>query len=48
MRRGSFVTVSAIALCCSALSIFYVGCNKREREFVISKARKAIHKIKKE
>ena len=44
----SFVTVSAIALCCSALSIFYVGCNKREREFVISKARKAIHKIKKE
>ena len=44
----SFVTVSVIALCCSALSIFYVGCNKREREFVISKARKAIHKIKKE
>ena len=44
----SFVTVSAIALCSSALSIFYVGCNKREREFVISKARKAIHKIKKE
>ncbi len=44
----SFVTVSVIALCCSALSIFYVGCNRRERDFVISKVRKAIHKIKKE
>ena len=41
----SFIIVTCVALCCSFLSVFYVGCNRRERDFVKAKAKSVIRKI---
>ena len=41
----SFIIVTCVALCCSFLSVFYIGCNRRERDFVRAKAKSVIRKI---
>lgn len=40
-----FVIESLIAVLCSTLSILYVGCNRKERAFVFSKARMMINRV---
>ena len=47
--QESFVTfcmVTVISLCCSFLSIFYVGCSRGEREFVKSKVNQIVCKLR--
>ncbi len=34
---GTFVLVSLVSLLCTAISIYFVGCNSAEREFIITK-----------
>lgn len=36
----NFVTVSLVSLICTALSIYYVGCTRAQRAFVMEKCRK--------
>lgn len=42
-----FVIVILSSLICSSLVILFVGCSKNERNFIISKTREVLHKIKK-
>lgn len=34
----SFVSISVVCVICSLISIFYIGCNREEREFVYTKS----------
>ena len=42
----SFIFTSLVAMICTIAVEFYVGCNQRERAFVISKVGKMAQKIK--
>ena len=43
----SFVVLSLVAMACTIVVEFYIGCNQKERAFVISKVGKMSQKIKK-
>lgn len=40
----SFVALTLLCVLTSSLSIFYVGCNQKERSFIVNNIRKIIHK----
>lgn len=42
----NFIFLSLVALVCTGFSIYYIGCNKSERQFVWNKLHKVIDKIK--
>ena len=42
----NFVILSLIALMCTGITIYYIGCNKAERQFVLNKLHTTIDKIK--
>ena len=39
---ASFIMLTIISVCCTALAIIYVGCNKKERKIV----KKQLYKFK--
>ena len=41
----NFVLTSLICLICTAFAIYYVGCNRQERLFIVSKVKALKHKI---
>ena len=41
----SFIVLSLVAMACTIVVEFYIGCNQKERAFVISKVGKMAHKI---
>ncbi len=43
----SFVLITLVAMACTCVVEFYVGCTKKERAFVIDKVHKVIRKVKK-
>jgi len=43
----SFVVITMLAMACTCIVEFYVGCTKKERAFVIDKVNKVIQKVKK-
>lgn len=42
----SFVIISLVAIVCTVMVEFYVGCNSHERTFVLNKVRSVLHKVK--
>ena len=42
----NFVTSSLISVVCTVFSIYYIGCNKTERQFVTDKFHKIVRRIK--
>ena len=42
----NFILSSFVALICTGITIYYVGCNKAERQFVTNKLHIIIHKIR--
>ena len=43
----SFVLVSLVAMFCTIMVEYYIGCNRRERAFVVDKINKLRTKIRK-
>ena len=41
----NFIVSCIISVACTSIAIFYIGCNKHERDFVLSKAKTAVHKF---
>ena len=44
---GNFIVLCLVSLCCTSVSILYIGCNRYERKFVASKTRTLCSKLKK-
>ena len=42
-----FVVIIALSFLFSSIVIFFVGCQKKEREFILKKATSIIEKLKK-
>ena len=42
----NFIVLSVVAVVCTGVSIYYIGCNKAERQFVLNKLHTIIDKIK--
>ena len=42
----NFILLSLVALICTGITIYYVGCNKDERQFILNKLHTIIDKIK--
>ena len=40
----SFLIITLITIVCTVISIFYIGCNKSERKFIVDKFKKVINK----
>ena len=41
----SFMTISLVAILCTLIVEFYIGCNQKERTFVLNKIKAIKHKI---
>lgn len=41
----SFMTISLVAILCTLIVEFYIGCNQKERTFVLNKIKDIKHKI---
>lgn len=43
----NFILLCLLSLTCTSLVIFYVGCSRQERQFIVSKAKALMHKFHK-
>ena len=42
----NFILLSLVAVICTGITIYYIGCNKTEREFIMNKLQKIIKKVR--